>query len=57
MTQSEIAAIICVARRAPLANMAEAEALSRLLQKLSAHFAPKQEADGTALRVVRPDVE
>lgn len=55
MTQSEIAAIISVARRAPLANMAEAEALSRLLQKLAEHFAPKQQADGTALRVVRPD--
>lgn len=40
MTPQEIAAIIQVARRAPLANMAEAEGLAMLLQKLAAEYAP-----------------
>lgn len=40
MTPQEIAAIIQIARRAPLANMAEAEVVSQLLQKLAMHFAP-----------------
>lgn len=40
MTPQEIAAIISIARRAPLANMAEAEAVGQLLQKLAMHFAP-----------------
>lgn len=43
MTQQEIAQIVTLARRAPLANMAEAEAASVLLQKLAAYFAPKKE--------------
>lgn len=41
MTLQEISQIITLARRAPLANMAEAEAASVLLQKLAQHFAPK----------------
>lgn len=40
MTPQEIAALISVARRAPLANMAEAEGVSLLLQKLAAEYAP-----------------
>lgn len=40
MTTQEIAAIISVARRAPLANMAEAEAVDQLLRKLALHFDP-----------------
>lgn len=40
MTPQEIAAIISVARRAPLANMAEAQAVDQLLRKLAMHFAP-----------------
>jgi hypothetical protein len=39
MTENEIAQIITLARRAPLQNMAEAEAAAQLLQKLSVHFA------------------
>lgn len=42
MTPQEINSIITLARRAPLQNMAEAEAASRLLQKLARHFAPKK---------------
>lgn len=41
MTTQEVAQIIALARRAPLANMNEAEIASQLLQKLAAHFAPK----------------
>lgn len=41
MTPQEIAQIITLARRAPLANMAEAESAAMLLQKLAQHFAPK----------------
>jgi hypothetical protein len=41
MTPQEIAQIITLARRAPLANMAEAERAAQLLQKLAQHFAPK----------------
>jgi heme oxygenase len=41
MTSQEIAAIVSVARRAPLTNMNEAEAVAQLLQKLINHFAPK----------------
>lgn len=41
MTPQEIAQIITLARRAPLQNMAEAEAAAQLLQKLAAHFAPQ----------------
>jgi len=41
MTPQEIAKIITLARRAPLANMAEAERAAQLLQKLAQHFAPK----------------
>lgn len=43
MTPQEIAQIITLARRAPLANMAEAEVASQLLAKLQQHFAPKPE--------------
>lgn len=43
MTPQEIVAIVSVARRAPLANMAEAEAVSQLLQKLAMEYAPKLE--------------
>jgi hypothetical protein len=42
MTPQEIAVIISIARRAPLANMSEAEGVAQLLQKLASHFAPKQ---------------
>jgi|GEM_PF-2177209 hypothetical protein len=41
MTPQEIHQIITIARRAPLANMAEAERVAQLLQKLAQHFAPK----------------
>lgn len=41
MSPQEISFIINVARRAPLANMAEAEAAAQLLRKLAQHFAPK----------------
>lgn len=41
MTPQQIAQIIGLARRAPLANMAEAEVAHQLLQQLAAHFAPK----------------
>ncbi len=41
MTQQEIAQVITLARRAPLSNMAEAEAASLLLQKLASEYAPK----------------
>jgi len=41
MTPQEIHQIIAIARRAPLANMAEAEHVAQLLQKLAQHFAPK----------------
>jgi hypothetical protein len=41
MTPQEIAQIITLARRAPLANMTEAEHVAQLLQKLAQHFAPK----------------
>ena len=41
MTPQEVAQIITLARRAPLANMAEAEAASQLLQKFAEEFAPK----------------
>jgi hypothetical protein len=41
MTSQEIQAIIHIARRAPLQHMAEAEAVSQLLDKLQSHFAPK----------------
>lgn len=44
MSPQEIAQIITLARRAPLANMGEAEAAAQLLQKLAAHFAPKPTA-------------
>lgn len=40
MTPQEITAIISIARRAPLTNMAEAEAVAALLQKLAMEFAP-----------------
>lgn len=47
MTPQEIAQIITLARRAPLQNMAEAEHVALILQKLAQHFAkvgdiPKQ---------------
>lgn len=42
MTPQEVAQVITLARRAPLANMNEAEAAAQLLQKLAMHFAPKQ---------------
>lgn len=45
MTVQEIAAIITLARRAPLRDMNEAEAASVLLQKLAAEFAPATEAE------------
>jgi len=38
MNQQEIAAIITIARRAPLKNMDEAAAVDQLLRKLSEHF-------------------
>ncbi len=41
MSPQEIGQIITLCRRAPLANMAEAEVAAQLLQKLAAHFAPK----------------
>ena len=41
MTPQEVQAIIMLARRAPLQNMAEAEIASQILQKFQAHFAPK----------------
>lgn len=41
MTPQEIHTIVVIARRAPLANMDEAEGFAQLLQKLAAHFAPK----------------
>lgn len=48
MTNEEIVQIITLARRAPLQNMAEAEAAAQLLQKLAAHFAPKAEVEPVA---------
>jgi hypothetical protein len=45
MTPQEIAAIITLARRAPLSNMAEAEAASVLLQKLASEYAPKPQRE------------
>lgn len=45
MTPQEIAQLITLARRAPLANMAEAEVASQLLQKLAQFFAPKPAAE------------
>lgn len=58
MNSQEISAIIQVARRAPLANMAEAEALAQLLHKLATHFAPKvgdvPSADATAAESPKP---
>lgn len=48
MTPQEIAQIIALARRAPLVNMAEAEAARALLQKLAAEHVPKcEEAPAT----------
>ena len=47
MTPQEIAQIITLARRAPLQNMAEAEAASLLLQKLAAEYAPKPKNETT----------
>lgn len=41
MTPQEIGQIITIARRAPLRDMNEAEAVAALLQKLAQHFAPK----------------
>jgi hypothetical protein len=46
MTPQEISQIIMIARRAPLANMAEAEAVAQLLQKLAVHFAPPKPSEG-----------
>jgi hypothetical protein len=40
MTQKELAAIIAIMRRAPLANMAEAEGVALLIDKLQKHFPP-----------------
>lgn len=45
MTPQEINAIIAIARRAPLANMTEAEQVAQLLTKLAEHFAPKPGQD------------
>jgi hypothetical protein len=53
MTPQEIAQIITLVRRAPLANMAEAEAASQLLQKLAAEYAPKSVEPSSA--TAQPD--
>lgn len=54
MSPQEIAQIVTLARRAPLQNMAEAEAASNLLQKLISHFA-KQAVDDENAELQRPD--
>lgn len=54
MTSQEIAQIVTLARRAPLQNMAEAEAAASLLQKLLSHFAKKVVDDENA-ELQRPD--
>lgn len=38
MTEQEVANLIALARRAPLQNMNDAEAVAALLQKFTAHF-------------------
>jgi hypothetical protein len=45
MNPQEIAQIVTLARRAPLQNMAEAEAAAQLLQKLAAYFAKNSDQD------------
>lgn len=40
LTSQDVAALVTLVRRAPLANLAEAEAAMALLNKLVAHFAP-----------------
>jgi hypothetical protein len=55
ITPQDLHQIITLARRAPLANMAEAEVAAQLLQKLSAHFAPKPGADPEI--VLTPDAD
>lgn len=40
MTPQEINDLIIIARRAPLANMTEAENVARLIEKFATHFLP-----------------
>lgn len=44
MTPQEVKALVMLVRRAPLRDSDEADAVRVLLQKLTAHFAPKEGA-------------